>query len=155
MINKYQNTQTNNIIVAEQSFIDSLSDSQDYVNLGGANPTLEELKAESLRQVIDKSNANYNTFVGKYPSVEGKSFEKKAEEAYRVSADNSIPLAETRYLTDLTGGIDNSTIELRNALADAVNEKTFMMAQLETWGVLKRDEINSCTTIEALEAIVI
>lgn len=111
---------------------------------------LEDLKKEKITKLNTFIDSKFTSYLAKYPKLEVQSFDKKVEEALKVQKNMNIPLADTPYLTALTG---NSTIENRNKLANAVNAKIEENAQLEAFAVLKREEIKACTTKEELEEV--
>lgn len=113
-------------------------------------PDLETERRAKLDEVKAYIDLQYANYLSRYPYVEARSFKDKAREAIAVNADPALPLADTFYLSVLTG---NTTIEARNALADAVLAKITDMAALEAAGVTLRGAVKAAATIADLEAV--
>jgi hypothetical protein len=114
----------------------------------GANvlETFKKLKLKEVKECIDNK---YKEYLAKYPEVEVDSFQNKAKEALLVKKDSNTALEDTPYLSALA----NNTMDARNALADAVNNKIVEAAQLESNGVALRDSVLNATTIEDVKNI--
>ena len=112
--------------------------------------TLEGIKLRAIESLNNNVDKIYKEYLTQYPELEQDSFSQKATEAFKVIKNTSLDLSETPYLAMLTGG---ESIELRNALATAVNEKVKFVTSLETFAVSKRDEIKAADSIEAVEKI--
>jgi len=82
----------------------------------------------------------------KYSQSEVDSFLDKRNEAMAWRVDNTVA---TPYVTAMSGG--NEVV--RVALLNAILAKVDATAQLEVYVLMKRDEIEACTTQAELEAV--
>lgn len=147
---KFQNNITGNTIVAEQSFIDALPDSNDWVLVKEIAyvPTLDEKKQTKIKQLQDKFQSQYDTYLASYPQAEVASFDDKKKEAIAYNLDNTVP---TPIIDSILVGLgDDKATYINSILA-----KVQYLAQQEGTMVKTRDAIKACTTQAELDAIVI
>lgn len=112
---------------------------------------LDEWKEHYIGAFNQYANEVYFAYLQKYPELEQSTFTQKANEAFKVMENENTPLSQTPFLSHLSG----KTLEARNALAHAVNEKVVYITGLETFCVLKRDEIKAAGSLDELRNIVI
>lgn len=151
MINRYENTTTNNIIVAEQSFIDSLPDT--YENLGEANPaipevpkTLQELKNEKLQALAQKASDQYTEQLKYYSLNEQATFATQEAEYLAWEADGTS-LTPTVDRISTARGVDR--IVLLAKIGANIEQRDIATGQQQA----VEDLIKACTTITQLEGI--
>ena len=106
-----------------------------------------ELRQQKLNELKSYVDDLYQKYVEKYPEIEVKSFQTKAQEASMVINNPDIPLEQTPYISALVGNDKTK----RNELAQAINAKVTYTAHLESYGIQMRDYINSLTDYETLE----
>ena len=112
---------------------------------------LEEVRAEKLAELKDFADTQYTNYLNKYSKVEQESFKNKAEETAAVLDNPNIPMSQTPYLQKLVGG----SVAGRAQLVAEIDAKLSEVTQMETYAKNKRAEINACSTVEELEAVVI
>jgi len=103
----------------------------------------KESKLQELNQWHDSKTTEMKA---KYSQSEVDSFLDKRNEAMAWRVDNTVA---TPYVTAMSGG--NEVV--RVALLNAILSKVDATAQLEAYVLMKRDEIEACTTQESLEAV--
>jgi len=147
---KFRNIKTGNIIVASQEFIDNRVDSSDWELVPEVviTPTLEELKQQKIKQLQDKYQEEYDTYLAQYPQSEVATFEDKKREALAYDLDSASP---TPILDNILLGY-NGTVTKAEYVA-SILAKVNYLAQREGVMVAKRDAIKACTTQDELDAI--
>lgn len=117
-----------------------------------AVPTnLDEAKQAYIKAFNEVANKAYSEYLSNYPDLEQSTFSQKANEAFKVMENENTPLSETPFLANLAG----KNLQARNALAKAVNEKVVYITGLESFCVLKRDEIKAAKSLDELRNITI
>lgn len=113
--------------------------------------SLDEWKREYIEAFNQSANEVYAKYLAKYPELEQSTFSQKANEAFKVRADENTALNETPFLSFLAG----ENLEARNVLANAVIAKVAYITAFESFCVKKRDEIEAAGSRELLTHIVI
>jgi len=149
---KFKNIKTENIIVADQTFINNLLDSADWVLIEEIEtlPTLEEQKQTKIKQLQDKYQAEYNAYLAQYPQSEVATFDDKKSEALAYNLDNTTP---TPIIDSIVAGYGDTIT--KEDYIQSVLDKVHYLAQKEGAMVKVRDRIKACTTQAELDAIVI
>ena len=145
---KFKNIKTNNIIIAEQSFIDTLLDKIDWKIIPDTIPSLDEQKQAKIKQLHDKYQKMYDVYLAQYPKREVDSFAVKQAEAIAYNLDNTAPTPVIDALIKTSG--DTKANYVASVLA-----KVTALAEQEGQMVKIRDSIKACTTQKDLDAIVI
>jgi len=101
---------------------------------------------EKLKELNQWHDSKTTEMKAKYSQSEVDSFLDKRNEAMAWRVDNTVA---TPYVTAMAGG--NEVV--RVALLNAILSKVDATAQLEAYVLMKRDEIEACTTQAELEAI--
>lgn len=117
----------------------------------GSELDLDGWKNAYIKAFNEVANKAYSEYLANYPELEQSTFSQKANEAFKVMENENTPLSDTPFLANLAG----KNLQARNALAKAVNEKVVYITGLESFCVLKRDEIKAAQSLEALRNIVI
>lgn len=152
---KFNNTKTNNVIVAEQTFIDGLSDTLDWVQIEEPVivPRLEEVKSTKQAQLLTYVNKQKKLFEAPYSKISVESFVDKRKEALAYAIDNTVPTPYIDMLsTDSVGAVNTA---IRDALLIAILGKVSAIAQLEAFEDATRTAIKSATTQTELNLVVI
>jgi len=145
---RYKNNKTGNEIVAEQSFIDGLVDSVDWVIMQDRIPTLDENKQAKIKHLQDKYQAQYDAYLAQYPQSEIATFDDKKREALAYNSDNTVatPIIDAIVLNWGGTKVDYMT---------SVLAKITYLAGQEGAMVKVRDAIKACTTQAELDLIII
>lgn len=162
---RIENGKVTNIINAEQAFIDTMTDTyvasetayigQEYDGTSFVVPvvvakTIDELKAEKIKQLHTKFNTDYTNYLAQYPTIEIESFKDRGNEAKDYMLDNTTPTP----LIDATLKVGYTEAQ-RVAEITAVDTKAKYILNLGGIARDTRDLINACTTQAELDAIVI
>lgn len=123
----------------------------EFENYFGTKPSLEAVKSTYIKAFNEVANKAYSEYLSNYPDLEQSTFSQKANEAFKVMENEDTPLSDTPFLANLAG----KNLQARNALAKAVNEKVAYITGLESFCVLKRDEIKAASNLDELRNIVI
>lgn len=147
---RYINKKTNRTIVANETFIQSLPDANDweYIIEDEQTKTLDELKLEKIKLLHKKYEQSYQEYLNSYPKNEVDSFDDKKREALAWSADNTAP---TPIIDSILTGLGEDKATYINSILAKVQ----YLAQKEGEMVKTRDAIKACTTQEELDAIVV
>ena len=142
----------NTIVMIDVTDLDTLPNTgDDYDGTNFATPTpqtLSENKQSKIKQLQDKFQASFNTYLAQYPKAEIDSFNDKKNEALAYNLDNNAP----------TPIIDSIILGSGTTKADyiaSVLAKVNALATKEGEMVKIRDAIKACTTQAELDAIVI
>jgi len=153
---KFINKNTKNVIVADQAFIDSLSNSQDWVLKPDETliiQTVGELIVAKLNLLKDYINNQKTEMENSYSDISVGSFADKRKEALAWKIDNTAITPYVDMLCTLPDGTVDATA--RVDLLNAILAKVVQVAQLEQYEDTTRTAIKACTTQAELDAIVI
>ena len=103
-------------------------------------------KTEKLQELNQWHDSQTQEMKTKYSQSEVDSFLDKRNEAMAWRVDNTVV---TPYVTAMAGGSE----EVRLMLLNSILAKVDATAQLEAYVLMKRDEIEACTTQAELEAV--
>jgi hypothetical protein len=149
---RFKDKRTDNIIVADEAFINSLPDSESYENLGEANPaqeiTFEALQTKMLSDVVAQATAQYDEALKAYSSNERATFLSQESEARAYSLDNT---ASTPTIDTLATARGVDRVVLINKVLDNLTSRDVTTGQQQA----AEDAIKSCTTVAELEALAI
>ena len=110
---------------------------------------IDEWKEHYIKAFNQHANDAYFNYLQKYPELEQSTFTQKANEAFKVIANENIDLTDTPFLSSLV----KNDKEKRNQLARDVQNKVLYITTLESFCVEKRDAIKACNSIEELKNI--
>jgi hypothetical protein len=164
---KIENNKVTNVIKADQSFIDSLTDTyvqDDLAQVGfelvngiltdttplPTPPTLDENKQSKIKALQDKYQADYDVYLSQYPQSEIATFNDKKNEALAYNLDNTTP---TPIIDSIVTGYGTAITKLD--YINSVLAKITYLAKTEGQMVAIRDSIKAVTTQAELDAIVI
>jgi len=166
---KIVNNKVVNIIKADQSFIDSLTDiyiQDDLAQIGfelvnniltdttplPTPPTLAENKTAKIKELISYMNSQEQLMKADYSGVSITSFLDKRTEALAWRVSNTAPTPYVDALNTKAGVLDTVA---RDAQLTAILVKVDAIAQLEAYEDVTRTAIKACTTQAELDLIVI
>ena len=112
---------------------------------------LEELvenKVAKIKELQDKFQADYDTYLASYPQAEVASFNDKQREAVAYNLDNTTP-------TPIIDSILARLGEDKATYIKSILDKVKFLAEREGEMVKTRDAIKACTTQADLDAIVV
>jgi len=146
---KFKNTKTNNIIIAEQEFIDSLQDSFDWVVVEetiSQVQSFEETKDSKINELHKAHNKFLEDYKSSYSQPEIESFNDKKKESLAWKIDSN---ANTPVCYAIAAGRGEDREEFLQSVYDAVMYLTYQEGVM----IKARDEIKSCTTEDELNAV--
>lgn len=118
-------------------------------NFFGSEPDLNTWKTVYIKVFNEVANKAYKEYLSNYPELEQSTFSQKANEAFRVMANQDLELTDTPFLSSLV----KNDKEKRNQLARDVQNKVLYITTLESFCVEKRDAIKACNSIEEIKNI--
>jgi len=118
------------------------------------NNIIDCLQYKAIEILKDKANDMYKKYTQKYPEVEVKSFNYKAQEATLYMKNKQAGVTTNLEATPYLSALTNNDITARNALAEAVYAKIQEYAGIERYGMSMRDKIKSLTTIQDLQELI-
>jgi len=136
------------IDVTNLATLPSIGDTYNGSNFILPSPlTLDEQKQAKIKQLQDKYQEDYDTYLAKYPKSEVASFPDKKKEALAYNLDNTSP---TPIIDAIVASMPSTAKE---EYIQSVLNKVLYLAGKEGAMVEIRDQIKACTTQDELDAI--
>jgi len=112
-------------------------------------PTLEENKLAKIKDLQDKFQLGYDTYLSQYPQSEIATFNDKKREALAYNIDPTVP---TPIIDAIVANMPSTT--KASYIAGVMAKITYLAGQEGTM-VEIRDNIKACTTQAELDLIII